>query len=137
METATNVKHLKVLGLGDPARLGDAAIVRRFVADLVKQVGMEPLGEPVVHDVPLEVSKLGREPFQDEGGVTTQLVGFHTLSTSHVAIHTWPLRSEFHLDLYSCREFNRADVLGFITEVFRTETMKASDLTAYCEWEPA
>lgn len=137
METATNVKHLKVLGLGDPARLGDAAIVRRFVTDLVRQVGMEPLGEPVVHDVPLEVGKLGREPFQDEGGVTTQLVGFHTLSTSHVAIHTWPLRSEFHLDLYSCREFNRADVLGFITEVFRTETMKASDLTAYCEWEPA
>jgi S-adenosylmethionine decarboxylase len=136
METM-NVKHLKVLGRGDPARLGDAAVVRQFVTDLVKQVGMEPLGEPVVHDVPLEVRKLGREPFQDEGGVTTQLVGFHTLSTSHVAIHTWPLREEFHLDLYSCREFNRADVLGFVTEVFSTHTLKASDLSAYCEWEAA
>lgn len=134
METMTNVKHLKVLGRGDPARLGDAARVRQFVIDLVRQVGMEPLGEPVVHDVPLEIAKLGREPFQDEGGVTTQLVGFHTLSTSHVAIHTWPLREEFHLDLYSCREFSKTEVLGFITEVFGSHMMKASNLTAYCEW---
>jgi S-adenosylmethionine decarboxylase len=131
MET-TNVKHLKVLGRGDPRRLGNADLVRRFVTDLVRRVGMEPLGEPVVHDVALEVGKLGREPFQDEGGVTAQLVGFHTLSTSHVAIHTWPLRSEFHLDLYSCREFDRGEIEGFISEVFHVRTMQASDLTSYC-----
>lgn len=134
METTTNAKHLKVLGRGNPHRLGNAAIVRQFVIDLVRRVGMEPLGNPVVHDVPLEIQKLGREPFQDEGGVTTQLVGFHTLSTSHVAIHTWPLREEFHLDLYSCREFGSEDVLGFISEVFKTNTLKAADLTPYCEW---
>lgn len=135
METATNVKHLKVLGRGDPRRLGDADIVRRFVIDLVRKVGMEPLGEPVIHDVPLEVAKLGREPFQDEGGITAQLVGFHTLSTSHVAIHTWPLREEFHLDLYSCREFSKVEVGAFIQEIFHTTRMVSSDLTFACEWE--
>ena len=134
MESTMNTKHLKVLGRGDPRRLGDAAVVRQFVIDLVKQVGMEPLGEPVIHDVQLEVQKLGREPFQDEGGVTCQLVGFHTLSTSHVALHTWPLREEFHLDLYSCRHFNRADVLGFITEVFQAPQLQVADLTEHCEW---
>jgi len=135
METATNAKHLKVLGRADAARLGDAAIVRQFVIDLVKQVGMEPIGEPVVHDVPLEIAKLDREPFQDEGGITTQLVGFHTLSTSHVAIHTWPLRQEFHLDLYSCREFDKHVVGDFIQEVLHTDEMIATDLTYACEWE--
>jgi S-adenosylmethionine/arginine decarboxylase-like enzyme len=136
METITDTKHIKVLGRGDPRLLGDAALVRQFVTDLVRRVGMEPLGEPVIHDVPQEIQKLGREPFEDEGGVTAQLVGFHTLSTSHVAIHTWPLRKEFHLDLYSCRVFDREDVLGFVTEVFHTDEMRAADLTPYCEWEP-
>jgi S-adenosylmethionine/arginine decarboxylase-like enzyme len=135
METTTNVRHIKVLGKGDPTPMGDAAVVRQFVTDLVKRVGMQPLGEPVVHDVPVEVQKLGREPFEDEGGVTAQLVGFHTLSTSHVAIHTWPLREEFHLDLYSCREFSGQEILDFITEVFHTHTMKVSDLSSYCDWE--
>lgn len=134
METISDAKHLKVLGRGDPLRLGDATLVRKFVTDLVRQVGMEPLGEPVIHDVPQEIAKLGREPFEDEGGVTAQLVGFHTLSTSHVAIHTWPLRNEFHLDLYSCRFFDREEVLSYITDVFRVEELKVSDLTPYCEW---
>jgi len=96
---------------------------------------MQPLGEPVIHDVPLEIQKLGREPFQDEGGVTAQLVGFHTLSTSHVAIHTWPLREEFHLDLYSCREFNKDVIVNFISEVFHSKIMKIADLSAHCKWE--
>jgi len=135
MELQTNAKHIKVLGKGDPARLGDATIVRQFVIDLVKQVGMQPLGDPVIHDVPFEIKKLGREPFEDEGGVTGQLVGFHTLSTSHVAIHTWPARDEFHLDLYSCREFDKNEVEAFIHEVFHSQRMVVSDLTFACEWE--
>jgi len=132
--TSNNTKHLKVLGRGDPLRLGDADIVRSFVIDLVHVVGMEPLGDPVIHDVPQEIKKLGRTPFEDEGGVTAQLVGFHTLSTSHVAIHTWPLRNEFHLDLYSCRFFDQEQVLNFISEAFHAVEIKASNLTAYCEW---
>lgn len=136
MQTISGVKHLKVLGRGNPHLLGEAARVRQFVIDLVRSVGMEPLGDPVVHDVPVEVAKLGREPFEDEGGITCQLVGFHTLSTSHVAIHTWPLRSEFHLDLYSCRPYDKEEVLAFISDVFHTEMLKVADLTPHCNWDP-
>jgi S-adenosylmethionine/arginine decarboxylase-like enzyme len=123
-------KHIKVLGKGDPDRLGNAGVVRQFLIDLVFRVGMQPLGEPMLHDVPVEISKLGREPFEDEGGISA----LACLSTSHVAIHTWPLRSEFHLDLYSCRFYNPQAVLDFINEVFHVEKTKVTDVTTGCDW---
>jgi len=129
------VKHLKVLGRGDPNRLANDTIVRQLVTDLVCKVGMQPLGDPTIHNVPVEIAKLGREPFEDEGGVTAQLCGFHTLSTSHVAVHTWPARGEFHLDLYSCREFEQNGIGEFIKEVLHAERMIVTDLTFACEWD--
>ncbi|MBU4421749.1 S-adenosylmethionine decarboxylase [Candidatus Parcubacteria bacterium] len=127
-------KHLKVLGLGDPEIMGDATLVRTFMEKLIKEVGMRPLGEPTVHDVPLDLEKLGVAPFEDEGGVTTQIVGYHTLSTSHAAIHTWPLRKEFHLDLYSCRNFDAKHVEEFIKNYFKCTKTKITNLTYATEW---
>lgn len=127
-------KHLKVLGLGDPKILGNTTAVRAFMEKLICEVGMRPLGEPTIHDVPLDLKKLGLEPFEDEGGVTTQIVGYHTLSTSHAAIHTWPLRKEFHLDIYSCKNFNGIQVEEFVKSYFKCTKTKISDLTNATEW---
>jgi S-adenosylmethionine decarboxylase len=127
---APSAKHLKVLGKGDPIRLGDIGIVRQFLIDLVHRVGMQPLGDPMIHDVPTEIAKLGREPFEDEGGISA----LACLSTSHVAIHTWPLRSEFHLDLYSCRPYDTKEVMGFLKDVFHVERTKVTDVTEGCDW---
>ena len=127
-------KHLKVLGLGNAEIMGDAKAVRTFMEKLIEEVGMRPLGEPTVHDVPLDLEKLGVEPFEDEGGVTTQIVGYHTLSTSHAAIHTWPLRKEFHLDIYSCRNFDPKQVEMFISDYFKCTKLKSTDLTYAAEW---
>ncbi len=129
-----NVKHLKILGFGSPSKLGDAQMIRQFLIDLIGRVGMQPLGEPTVYDIPLEISKLERKPFEDEGGVTSQIVGYHTLSTSHTVIHTWPLRNELHLDIYSCRYFSAQDVISFLTDVFQITDIKVSDLTSHCSW---
>jgi len=263
-------RHLKVLAKASPTHIGDPVRVRAFINDVIAIVGMTPLGEPQLHDVPLDLAKLGREPFEDEGGVTAQAVGlskpdstggdrpcqceqpdpiahdvfrnfsqcrcggwisdrelkagfdlsqsaidvafwnavgrqrrhraelprateeskhacncdqprlveqhldrgcwscrcggyvtdaevvkrgatrrsqdqnplqnehvlvaFGTLSTSHVALHTWPLREELHLDLYSCRHFDIDQVLTFLQEVFHTTQVKHADLTEHCEW---
>ena len=127
--------HLKILGMGDPAILGNPNLIRRFITNLIQKVGMQPLGEPTIHEVTEDVRKLGREPFEDEGGVTGQIVGYHTLSTSHLSIHTWPIREEFHLDLYSCREFDRQAVVSFIKEALCCGVIQDEDLTKYCKWE--
>jgi S-adenosylmethionine/arginine decarboxylase-like enzyme len=132
-------KHLKILGKGSPELLGSADAVCKFVVSLIEHLGMRPLGEPVVHDVALDIAKLGKEPFEDEGGVTVQAAGgiivYDTLSTSHLACHCWPLRSEFHLDIYSCRDFS-ADFIGrFVTLYFDCYRTKITDLTCATEWD--
>lgn len=122
------------MGLGDASLLGNADVVRKFIEVAVKKLGMRPLGEPTVHDVALDILKLGQEPFDDEGGISVQLVGYGTLSTSHLCIHTWPLRHEFHMDIYSCREFDMVSISDFVGDYFHCKEMKTTDLTSACEW---
>jgi S-adenosylmethionine/arginine decarboxylase-like enzyme len=76
--------------------------VEAFLTDLTEAIGMRTLFGPVSVDVPIEISKLGSTPYEDEGGVT----GIVVLSTSHCAIHTWPLQNKAVLDVYSCRSFD-------------------------------
>lgn len=127
-------KHLKILGKGDANLLGNINAVREFIVVLIDKLGMRPLGNPVIHDVELDIKKLNQEIFQDEGGCSAQLIGFSTLSTSHCSIHCWPLRSEFHMDIYSCRDFNPEKIESFIKNYFNCYKMKVSDLTEATEW---
>lgn len=117
-------RHLKVMGKGTPALLGDVARVRSFLVRLVDRLGMRPLGEPIIHDVDIDLSKLGVEPFEDEGGVTGTLV----LSTSHIALHTWPVRPFFVLDVYSCRDFEPTWVADELRTAFEVDSAKFVDV---------
>lgn len=143
----SKVKHLKVLGRrADPQALHDVQGLSQLITDLVQSVGMQILGSPQVHDVALDITKLGKEPFEDEGGVSMQTAGFSldsskdqtfiaygTLSTSHLAIHTWPLRGEYHLDLYSCRQYESRDVLQLLKDRLGGEHQSA-DLSQALIW---
>lgn len=131
-------KHLKILGMGSPTLLGSADAVRKFVVSLIEHLGMRPLGEPTVHEVELDIRKLGKEPFEDEGGVSVQasgIVAYGTLSTNHLACHCWPLRNEFHLDIYSCRDFDAGFVGKFVSLYFGCYRIKITDLTHATEWD--
>src|SRR3954463_2770248 len=103
-------RHIKVLGRGSPSRMGDVKTAENMLVDLIDGLGMRILGEPHMYEVETEIAKLGVEPFEDEGGVT----GVCVLSTSHCAIHTWPLRPFFVMDVYSCRDFDAAQVEGHL-----------------------
>lgn len=123
--------HLKLLGRGAPARLGNVLIVRPFLEDLVRAIGMRALEPPRLFNVETSIRKLGAEPFEDEGGVT----GIVVLSTSHVAIHTWPLRvaeprrEMFVLDVFSCREFGPSQVQGLVRDRFDAYNVVCHDLS--------
>lgn len=118
-------KHIKVLGKGSSTLLNDPLIVRMFLESLVKSVGMTMLGEPVIHEVAIEIEKLKREPFEDEGGVT----GLACLSTSHCSIHTWPARHFFVSDIFSCRDFDHDAVLECLRQHFGTFAVKMTDVS--------
>jgi S-adenosylmethionine decarboxylase len=126
-------RHIKVVGYGVPALLGSVDRVRRFLEELVPALGMRPLGEPILHDVALDLSKMNVvEPFEDEGGVTGTVV----LSTSHCAIHTWPARSFFILDVFSCRDFNASTVQDHLRQAFEVSTHRTTDVSAALEPPP-
>lgn len=118
-------RHIKVLGKGSPALMRDVTGLEQFLLDLVARLGMRPLGKPHIYEVVEEIEKLGSEPFEDEGGTT----GIVVLSTSHCAIHTWPLRSEFVIDVYSCRDFDTAVVTAALEEHFDAHHMNMTDLS--------
>lgn len=118
-------RHVKVVGFGDPARMGSPTLVRNFLLAVVEAVGMRPLAEPQMHDVAIDLSKMGVEPFEDEGGVT----GVVVLSTSHCSIHTWPAREWMVFDLYSCRPFDPGPVLGLLQEHLGTTDVRLTDLS--------
>jgi S-adenosylmethionine/arginine decarboxylase-like enzyme len=123
-------RHIKVVGEADPDKLNSSENVKSFLADLVKRLGMTMLLEPVTCFVEVEIEKLGREPFEDEGGVT----GICVLSTSHCSIHTWPARKFFVLDVYSCRDFEPWMVLQSLKDVFGLTGSKLTDLTESLRW---
>lgn len=91
-------------------RLNDVEFLEAVLRDLVGLLDMEILDGPRLHKVELDRRKL--ESDEDEGGVTGTLV----LTTSHISIHTWPLRERFSLDVFSCRKFDEETVQAFLKE---------------------
>jgi hypothetical protein len=118
-------RHIKAIGIGDPGRLRCASDIRGLLGDLVAALEMRSLGPPHIYEVEENIRLLDCEPFADEGGVT----GIVVLSTSHCAIHTWPLRSQFVLDVFSCRKFDPAIVATLVRKTFETKWLRVSDLS--------
>jgi S-adenosylmethionine decarboxylase len=124
-------RHIKVLGRGAAELLGNAKNVEGMLRELIDLLGMRILGAPHMYEVETEIAKLGVEPFEDEGGVT----GVCVLSTSHCAIHTWPLRPYFVMDVYSCRDFDPAQVEQHLAAKLGAYDLQITDLSFALEFE--
>lgn len=118
-------RHIKVLGKGDATAMGSVENVKAMLSELVGALGMRMLGNAHMYEVETEISKLGVEPFEDEGGVT----GVAVLSTSHVSIHTWPLRPFFVMDVYSCRDFEPAVVETVLAKHLGAHALRITDVS--------
>jgi S-adenosylmethionine decarboxylase len=91
---------------------------------LVKTLGMEIIQGPLFKDVELDPNKLQGDVFQDEGGTT----GYCLISTSHMAIHTWPLRKFFSMDVFSCKEYDVEAALEVIQKFLGISQMAFTSL---------
>jgi S-adenosylmethionine decarboxylase len=126
-------RHIKVLGRGTADLLGNAKNIEGMLRELIDILGMRILGTPHMYEVETEIAKLGVEPFEDEGGVT----GVCVLSTSHCAIHTWPLRPYFVMDVFSCRDFDPSQVEQHLAAKLGAYDLQITDLSFSLEYEPA
>ena len=112
-------RHLIVEGKGVSCICESELFLSNFVTSLIEKIGMTCLRVCSV-EVETDIKKLGREPFEDEGGVSVAAI----LSTSHITIHTWPLRKEFQMDIYSCRDFEVESVIEFVEKELGTESFE-------------
>lgn len=104
--------------LASPGRVSD------FLRKLVEDIDMHCLGNHI-YDVPISLKRRGETPLHDEGGVT----GMAVLTTSHIAIHTWPEDSGARIDVDSCRDFDPKVVEGLLMEFFRATEISLMDVS--------
>jgi S-adenosylmethionine decarboxylase len=71
----------------DAGRLRDGAALSTLFEQIISELGLQVLGDPIWHQFPAP------------GGVT----GFALLSESHLACHTYPEYGLITIDLYCCR----------------------------------
>jgi len=92
--------------------LANKAFIGTVLLDLVKILKMEVLVKPNLIEVATDPTKV--ETDDDDGGVT----GTCIITTSHLSIHTWPLRLRFSFDIFSCRQFDEDAAAMLLRERF-------------------
>lgn len=93
----------------------DVLTHQRILATFDRLVGvlkMEKLGEPMVREVQVQPELLSTEA--DEGGVSIIM----PITTSHIAIHVWPMRKALMLDVFSCKEFDATAAQTLLVDCF-------------------
>jgi S-adenosylmethionine decarboxylase len=78
---------------------------------LVETLKMQYLQRPTAIRVPIEPDKLHTD--DDEGGWSV----ICQITTSHIALHGWPLRGAFMMDIFSCRDFDAEAAQKVVTEL--------------------
>lgn len=82
------------------ALLNNMDYLRTVMLDLVEVLDMTVLIGPQLSPVRLD---LDAEPDPETEGIT----GVVLVTSSHIAIHTWPLRNRFSLCVFSSKEFDK------------------------------
>lgn len=114
---ATAGRHVVVDGFVRDAGVFSSEILTSLFHDVVKALDMTILKGPDFVEVPVDPEVLERVKltgkFEDEGGIT----GTCIISTSHIAIHCWPLQNFFSMDVFSCKDFEHDKALTIIRDV--------------------
>jgi len=104
-------KHLLIDGyVRDGTSLNPDTICTLFDR-LVETLQMEYLQRPTAIRVPMDPNKIDSE--DDEGGWSV----ICQITTSHIALHGWPMRGAFMMDIFSCREFDATVAQSTVTEL--------------------
>ena len=94
------------------SRLRDPAPLADLFAEIVAEMGLKPLGEPVWHRFP------------SPGGVT----GVWLLSESHLTVHSFPEFGSLCLNVFCCRERRALDWRARLAERLGATHVHVSEL---------
>ena len=108
-----NGSHL-VLDCYKGKSLGDKYLIRSFLVELCKKIGMRAISEPIVVE--------HNAPDPDESGIT----GMILIAESHISIHTYPEKGYFAFDIFSCKEFDIKEVERSVKNTFNPERIETN-----------
>ena len=108
---------------------------KHFILDAIIQnpprneTAMKQFLSKLITDIDMVVADLGNGQQNPQAwlcldpnneGMTAQAI----LTTSHVVLHVWDQveKPELHFDLYSCSDFNPADILAMLNKEFTVES---------------
>ena len=90
----------------NPRLLEDEAHLRRVLDEYPERIGMQKVS-------PVELRYIKTSNPLDDG-----YSGFVIIATSHVSLHAWPPYSMINIDIFSCNEFDEAEVISFARVMF-------------------
>ena len=89
-----------------PELLANEALLRQVLDQYPDRIGMEKVSPVFLKDI--KTSSL-----LDDGQS-----GFVIIATSHVSLHAWPPYGMINIDIFSCNEFDEAEVVSFARSMF-------------------
>ena len=106
--------HLAVDGYGgDPTKMWDVDLLKKFLSDYPTALGMTKLCEP-------EVLTYNAPKVEDSG-----VSGFVIIAESHISFHTFPDRGYVNIDVFSCRSFDAERALQDVKDVFSLKEVRS------------
>jgi S-adenosylmethionine decarboxylase len=91
-----------------PGLLANEAFLRQVLDQYPMHIGMQKIG-------PVELRYIETSNPLDDG-----YSGFVIIATSHVSLHAWAPYRMVNIDIFSCEDFDVADVVAFARSMFRT-----------------
>jgi S-adenosylmethionine decarboxylase len=100
--------HLIIDGYGDnPKLMQDEQFLYQLLDSYPAQIGMTKISSPLVFRY------IGSRP--EDWGIS----GFVFIAESHISIHTFVERRYVNIDVFSCKDFNAAQVIKDLKDKFQ------------------
>jgi S-adenosylmethionine decarboxylase len=96
----------------NPNFLENEAYLREVLDEYPTRIGMQKVG-------PVELRYIKTNNPSDDG-----YSGFVIIATSHVSLHAWAPYAMVNIDIFSCEEFEVADVVAFARRMFQTNDVE-------------
>ena len=103
----------------DPALMSSYENVDKWIRQLVKDIDMEPIGEPWI--------EYTAGDFEDKAGFTAVQI----IVTSSIVAHFIDSTGDIYLDVFSCKDFAIDTVKQTTQEYFEPENIRINFLTRH------
>jgi S-adenosylmethionine decarboxylase len=96
----------------NPGLLEDETFLRDVLDRYPTHIGMQKVG-------PVELRYIETNNPLDDG-----FSGFVIIATSHVSLHAWAPYRMVNMDIFSCEDFDVAEVVALARELFQTDDVE-------------